>query len=38
MRYRFRIRPPGADVAVRILETDADGPILSATFHGGARR
>jgi hypothetical protein len=34
MRYRFRIRLPGDDVAVRILETDADGPILSATFHG----
>jgi uncharacterized protein len=34
MRYHFRIRPPGDDVAIRILETDAEGPILSATFHG----
>jgi hypothetical protein len=37
MRYRFRIRPPTDDVAVRILETDADGPILSATVHGARR-
>jgi DUF1365 family protein len=34
MRYRFRIRPPSNDVALRILETDAEGPILSATFIG----
>jgi DUF1365 family protein len=34
MRYRFRIRPPGEDVAIRILETDSGGPILSATFCG----
>jgi hypothetical protein len=34
MRYRFRIRPPGPDLAIRILETDAEGPILSAAFHG----
>jgi uncharacterized protein len=34
MRYHFRIRPPVEDVAIRILETDAEGPILSATFHG----
>ncbi|MGL4241070.1 MAG: DUF1365 domain-containing protein, partial [Beijerinckiaceae bacterium] len=34
LRYRFRLRPPGADVALRILETDAAGPILSATFVG----
>jgi uncharacterized protein len=34
MRYRFRLRPPAADVAIRILETDAEGPILSATFVG----
>jgi uncharacterized protein len=34
MRYRFRLKPPAEEVAVRILETDADGPILSATFHG----
>jgi hypothetical protein len=36
MRYRFRIRPPGATLAVRILETDSEGPILAATFHGDA--
>ncbi len=34
MRYRFRLRPPGPDVALRILETDAEGPILSASFIG----
>ncbi len=34
MRYFFRIRPPGETVAVRILEKDAEGPILAATFHG----
>jgi uncharacterized protein len=37
MRYRFRLRPPGDDVAIRILETDAEGPLLSATFHGRKR-
>jgi uncharacterized protein len=34
MRYHFRLRPPGEDVALRILETDGEGPILSATFIG----
>ena len=34
MRYRFRLKPPGATVAVRILETDAQGPILAASFFG----
>ncbi len=34
MRYRFRLRPPGDDIAIRILETDAEGPILAATFAG----
>jgi DUF1365 family protein len=38
MRYRFRLRPPGESVAVRILETDAEGPILAATFHGERRQ
>lgn len=37
MRYRFRIRPPGEDVALRILETDEEGPILSAAFVGRRR-
>ncbi len=34
MSYAFRLRPPGDDVRLRILESDADGPILSATFAG----
>ena len=34
MRYHFRISPPGECVKLRILETDRDGPLLSATFNG----
>ncbi|MCG6203649.1 DUF1365 domain-containing protein [Rhodopseudomonas sp. HC1] len=34
MRYHFRITPPGDAVKLRILETDASGPLLSATFSG----
>ena len=34
MRYRFRVLPPGEEVRVRILETDREGPLLSATFSG----
>jgi uncharacterized protein len=34
MHYRFRLRPPTDDLAVRILETDEAGPILAATFVG----
>ena len=34
MRYYFRVAPPGEKVKLRILETDAEGPILSATFNG----
>lgn len=34
MRYHFRVVPPGDCVKLRILETDADGPVLSATFNG----
>jgi len=34
MRYHFRIVPPGDTVKLRILETDADGPLLAATFSG----
>ncbi len=34
MRYHFRMTPPGDDLKVRILETDRDGPLLAATFHG----
>ena len=34
MRYYFRVAPPGDFVKLRILETDSEGPILSATFNG----
>ena len=34
MRYHFRVSPPAGDVKLRILETDSDGPLLAATFHG----
>jgi DUF1365 family protein len=37
MRYHFRVSPPGQSVRLRILETDADGPVLSATFSGQRR-
>jgi DUF1365 family protein len=38
MRYHFRIVPPGDGVKLRILESDQDGPLLSATFSGARRR
>lgn len=34
LRYHFRLLPPTDKVQLRILETDADGPILAATFTG----
>jgi hypothetical protein len=34
LRYRFRLRVPAESCALRILETDAEGPILAATFSG----
>ena len=34
MRYHFRVLPPGERVQLRILETDREGPLLAATFHG----
>jgi DUF1365 family protein len=34
MRYHFRVVPPKEHVKLRILETDGDGPLLSATFNG----
>lgn len=37
MRYHFRIAPPGEEVKLRILETDREGPLLAATFHGRRR-
>src|SRR5664279_1679385 len=33
MRYRFRVSPPREAVKLRILETDREGPLLSATFN-----
>lgn len=35
--YRFQVRPPGADVAVVIRHSDADGPVLGAAFTGRRR-
>ena len=34
MRYHFRVRPPTSDFALRILETDDEGPLLAAAFAG----
>lgn len=34
MRYFFRVKGPDEEIALRILEKDKDGPILSATFYG----
>jgi len=36
-RYHFRIQPPAETVRMRILETDREGPLLSATFNGRRR-
>ncbi|GLK69588.1 DUF1365 domain-containing protein [Hansschlegelia plantiphila] len=37
MRYAFRLRPPGETVRLGILESDAEGPLLSASFAGDRR-
>ena len=37
MRYHFRLTEPGDHVRIRILETDADGPLLAAAFSGKRR-
>lgn len=37
MRYRFRMLPPGDTMRWRILETDAEGPLLSATYSATRR-
>lgn len=37
MRYHFRVVPPKDRVKLRILETDSEGPLLSATFNGHRR-
>ncbi len=34
LTYRFRIRPPGEDVALRMLVMQGEGPVLAATFSG----
>ncbi len=38
MRYQFRVLPPSDTVKLRILETDSEGPLLAATFHGCRRK
>jgi uncharacterized protein len=37
MRYHFRVYAPSDAVRLRILETDAEGPLLAATFTGRRR-
>jgi DUF1365 family protein len=37
MRYHFRVSLPDQRVKLRILETDGDGPLLTATFNGRRR-
>ncbi|MEO1013778.1 MAG: DUF1365 domain-containing protein [Pseudomonadota bacterium] len=34
MRYAFRIKRPGDDIMLSILQSDPEGPILSASFAG----
>ncbi len=34
MRYLFRVKGPDEEIALRILEKDKEGPILSATYYG----
>ncbi len=34
MRYAFRVKRPGDDILVSILQSDPEGPILSASFAG----
>ena len=37
MRYHFRVTTPNDRLKLRILETDSEGPLLSATFSGRRR-
>lgn len=37
LRYDFRLNMPGDDLRIRILEHDAQGPILAATFAGSRK-
>ena len=32
MRYAFKIRPPGEDLLVTVISSDAEGPMLFATY------
>lgn len=34
LAYRFRLRPPGERVGIRIVGTDSDGPVMVAAFAG----
>ena len=34
LSYDFRIRPPGEETTTAIAVKDADGPVLTASFHG----
>lgn len=36
-RYHFSLTPPGRTLAVAIRQTDAEGPVLDASFTGAAR-
>lgn len=37
MRYAFRLLPPGETIRIGILESDVEGPLLSASFRGERR-
>ncbi len=37
LSYHFRMAPPGETLKWRILETDADGPLLAATYSAEAQ-
>jgi len=37
LTYRFRLNDPGDTMTLRILECDADGPVLAASFAGRRR-
>lgn len=36
--YDVSLRPPGRHTSITIRESDADGPLLAATFHGTLRQ
>ena len=37
LRYRFAVEAPGARVGITIIVSDAEGPLLTASFHGAHR-